>query len=297
MRGVSLFSGIGGLDLAAECANVSIVGQVEIDPYCQQILARHWPQVRRYADVRHVTGSEFGQVDLIFGGIPCQPFSVAGNQRGRADERYLWPEMRRLVQATQPHWVVVENVANIAHVALDDIWRELEDDGYACGAYVLPATAVNAPHRRERLFVVAHTQRGRRRWRTHAASWHNRYGTTPEWYQGAHGTTRPGTFLSEHDSAAIRHLHERAIALEFESRLGRILDGIPAWMDAARWPSAPTHPQHAWERERATTLLTDALWKNRVRALGNAVVPQQAFPIFAALMAVDEFLDTAGEDA
>lgn len=295
MRGLSLFSGIGGLDLAAECAGISVVGQVECDSYCQQVLTRHWPRVHRVADVKDVTGREFGRVDIIFGGIPCQPFSVAGSQRGRDDERYLWPEMRRIVQATQPHWVVVENVANISNVALDDIWSELEADGYAAGAYILPAYAVNAPHRRERLFIVAHTQRGRRQWRTHAASRHNRYGTTPEWYQGAHGIAGASTLLPEQYDGP-PDVRERAVALEFESRLGRILNGLPTWMDQSRWPSAPTQPQHDWEPERATTLLTDALWRQRVQALGNAVVPQQAFPIFAAITAVDDFLSDSVND-
>lgn len=290
MRALSLFSGIGGLDLAAEYAQIDIVGQVELDPYCLQVLARHWPHVLRIANVFDVTGSEFGPLDIIFGGIPCQPFSTAGKRRGRDDSRYLWPEMRRVLRAAQPRWVVIENVANIVNVGLDDIWTELETDGYTVGAYILPAHAVGTPHRRERLFIVAYAQRGGRRWWTHAPSRNDRDRAASQWDESAHGVAGAGEVLSD-KLCVFQHIRERAITLEFESRLGRIINGLPAWMDQSRWPSAPTNTQRPWEPRRAgTDILTDDLWKKRVRALGNAVVPQQAYPLFAAIAAADTML-------
>lgn len=99
LRMLSLCSGIGGADLAVEWTGaIEIVGQVEVDPFCQRILEKHWPHVKRMGDIREVRGDEFGSIDLVVGGIPCQPFSSAGKQRGTDDDRYLWPDMFRIVQ-------------------------------------------------------------------------------------------------------------------------------------------------------------------------------------------------------
>src|SRR5579859_5694725 len=154
MRMLSLFSGIGGLDLAAEWAGMEIVGQVEIDPFCQAVLAKHWPDVPRKADIYDVVGDEFGTIDIVAGGFPCQPFSVAGKRRGKADDRYLWPEMFRVITAARPAWVCGENVPALVGMALDDVCADLESAGYSCWPVLIPACAVGAPHLRERLFIV-----------------------------------------------------------------------------------------------------------------------------------------------
>ena len=159
---LSLFSGIGGLDLAAEWAGFKTVGQCEWADYPTKVLEKHWPDVPRWKDIRTLTGGSFYErtgrrtVDIISGGFPCQPFSVAGKRRGKEDDRYLWPEMVRVIKELRPTWVVGENVAGIVRMALPDILSELEACGYRTRAFLIPACAVGARHRRYRVAIVAH---------------------------------------------------------------------------------------------------------------------------------------------
>jgi DNA (cytosine-5)-methyltransferase 1 len=159
MRFLSLFAGIGGFDLGLERAGMTCAGQVEIDPFCQRVLAKHWPNVKRMGDIREVKGDEFGTVDLVAGGFPCQPFSFAGKQRGQKDNRYLWPEMLRVIEAIRPRWVLGENVAGIIHMGLDKVLFDLEVQGYACQALIIPACSVGAPHRRDRVWIIGNSNK------------------------------------------------------------------------------------------------------------------------------------------
>jgi len=157
---LSLFSGIGGLDLAAEWAGFTTIGQCDNADYPTKILNKHWPDVPKWKDIRHVTAADFktktgkNTVTLISGGFPCQPFSQAGKRRGSADDRYLWPEMFRVIEELRPRWVVGENVAGFVSMALDKALSDLESIGYEARAFVFPACAVDAPHQRMRCFVV-----------------------------------------------------------------------------------------------------------------------------------------------
>ena len=161
---LSLFSGIGGLDLAAEWAGIKTVGQCEWADYPTKVLERHWEGVPRWKDIRTLTGESFYErtgrrtVDIISGGFPCQPFSVAGKQRGKEDDRYLWPEMVRVIKELRPTWVVGENVAGIVRMALADILSELEACGYRTRTFLIPACAVGARHRRYRVAIVGYSE-------------------------------------------------------------------------------------------------------------------------------------------
>ena len=154
----SLFSGIGGFDLGLERAGMTIKWQVEIDDFCNKVLEKHWPDVKRYRDIKELRGDELEPVDLICGGFPCQPFSAAGKRRSKEDDRYLWPEMLRVIRAVRPNWIIGENVAGIVSLALDDVLSDLESEGYACQSFIIPACAVNAPHRRDRVWIIAHAR-------------------------------------------------------------------------------------------------------------------------------------------
>lgn len=162
---LSLFTGIGGLDLAAEWVGIQTIGQCEWAEYPTKVLEKHWPDVPRWKDIRTLTGESFYErtgrrtVDVISGGFPCQPFSVAGKQRGKEDDRYLWPEMVRVIKELRPTWVIGENVAGIVRMALADILSELEACGYRTRAFLIPACAVGARHRRYRVAIVAHSDR------------------------------------------------------------------------------------------------------------------------------------------
>jgi DNA (cytosine-5)-methyltransferase 1 len=167
MTHLSLFSGIGGLDIAAEWAGFEAVGQCEWADYPRKVLEKHWPGLPRWCDIRTLSKESFYEttglesVTVLSGGFPCQPFSTAGKRRGKADDRYLWPEMLRVIQEIRPRWVVSENVAGIVNMELDTVLSDLEKIGYACQAFVIPACAVDAPHRRSRVAIVAHSGCGR----------------------------------------------------------------------------------------------------------------------------------------
>lgn len=162
MNVLSLFAGIGGLDLGLERAGMTTVGQVEIDPWCRQVLARHWPDAPRHDDVRTApdwwASTERPTVDVVCGGFPCQPFSTAGLRRGTGDERWGWPWMAGVVRSVRPRYIVVENVAALVRDA--DAWGWLLGDlaelGFDAEWGVLPACALGAPHARERVFLVAY---------------------------------------------------------------------------------------------------------------------------------------------
>ena len=244
MTGLSLFSGIGGLDLAAEMAGIQTVAMCEKDPFCRRVLCKHWPDVPIYEDVFELRGEDVGPVDVIHGGFPCQPFSVAGRQRGQKDERYLWPEFSRLVEEIGPRWVVAENVPGILTLAADDVCKDLERLDYSVGIWHFEAAAVRAPHRRARVFFVGYSD-------CQGLSIAQRCRENAE-RTGGGATCRASWWSAEPD-------------------VGRGLDGLYPWLDGN------------WERGIPRTAVGVKDRVNRLRALGNAVVPQQAYPIFAAI--------------
>ncbi len=163
LRLLSLCSGVGGIDYAwSHLLGQEIAGQVENDPYCQAVLHKQWPDVVKRSDIRELQEEDpFGPVDVVAGGIPCQPFSFSGQRRGTDDDRHLWPFALPIIKRKQPTWALIENVVGFISLALDLVQTDLEDAGYVSQAFVLPACAVGAPHIRERVFIVAHTTRKR----------------------------------------------------------------------------------------------------------------------------------------
>ena len=158
MRALSLFSGIGGDTLAAKAAGIETVAFCEKDIFCQKVLARHWPDVPIFTDVYELRGDQFEGIDIMCGGFPCQPFSVAGKQKGKDDARHLWPEVARLVGEIKPRWCFFENVPGILNIAADDVCADLERLGYEVGVWNFEAAAVGANHRRARIAFIAHLE-------------------------------------------------------------------------------------------------------------------------------------------
>ncbi|WP_345212036.1 DNA cytosine methyltransferase [Mucilaginibacter gynuensis] len=163
MKHASLFSGIGGFDLAAEWVGWDNIFHCEWNTFCQQVLKFHFPKSKSYDDI---TKTDFtiwrGLIDVLTGGFPCQPYSLAGQRKGKADERHLWPQMLRAIREIRPRWVVGENVFGLVNwnggMVFNEVQADLEAEGYEVFPYVLPACAVNAPHRRDRVWFVAYAR-------------------------------------------------------------------------------------------------------------------------------------------
>jgi DNA (cytosine-5)-methyltransferase 1 len=162
MRLLDLFAGIGGFSLAAHWMGWETVAFVEKEPFCQKVLNKNFPGVPVHGDIFEFDGKPLrGTVDIISGGFPCQPFSTAGKRKGRGDERAIFPQMLRVVDEVRPRWVVAENVRGLLSIesgqAFEEVAASLERIGYELQTFCIPACALDAPHRRERLWIVAHT--------------------------------------------------------------------------------------------------------------------------------------------
>lgn len=249
---LDLFSGIGGFSLGLSWAGeFETSAFCEIDPYCQKVLRKHWPDVPIYDDIKALTNERLRAdgivgIDVVTGGFPCQGFSFAGKRRGKEDDRYLWPEMLRVIAEVKPAWVIGENVPGIISLALDTVLSDLEGQGYTCQTFVIPACGVDAPHKRNRVWVIAHDNCYRRR--IQQESWSQCQSQTDTYYNGqeepmgnANSQRCEESNFSSLQTGRIRI--ESSFRREIESRICRVSHGIPNRMD-------------------------------RIRALGNAVVPQ-----------------------
>lgn len=320
MKSIELFAGIGGIALAAEWAGIETVAFCEREPYCQKLLNQNFPNVPVFDDVRTLNRQLLedkgviepnGTIDIISGGFPCQPYSIAGKRRGTEDDRDLWPEMFRIIEELRPTWVVGENVANFANMELDRTVLDLESAGYKVQTLLIPAVAVEAPHERMRTFVVAYADSfGRNNGRNNREERFissdiggqlekgdakrngriNRAGevcstltdtyseglegknrsklessNTPRCSNVAHaknkGDVRRDRFISDNDRPSNKRRDHRNREKTndggqwwaAEPNVGRVAHGIPNRVD-------------------------------RIKGLGNAVVPQQIYPIFKAIV-------------
>lgn len=168
MRHGSLFSGIGGFDLAAEWMGWDNVFHCEWAEFPRKILKHYWPNADSYGDITKTDFNVYrGTIDILTGGFPCQPYSQAGKRKGKDDDRHLWPHMLRAIREIKPRWVVGENVFGLTNwnggVVLEEVCAELEAEGYSVQPFIIPAAAVGAPHRRDRVWFVAYANGMRRR--------------------------------------------------------------------------------------------------------------------------------------
>lgn len=260
----SLFSGIGGFDLAAERVGWRNVFQVEKDPYCTAVLTKNFPNVIKYGDIKGVDFTAFrGGIDVLSGGFPCQPFSHAGKQKGLDDDRYLWPEYDRAIEEIRPRWVIGENVIGIKNVALDLVCASLESKGYAVQPVVIPASAVGAWHRRERIWIIANDNREREFCETGRGEIGQRPrdghqdaahvdGPLVERYAGDEPIGPQGAQPHGRDGASYWSLYWIEVVAEF-------------CRDHARLPSR----------------------MDRIKSLGNAIVPQVAQEIFQLINVIE----------
>ena len=163
MRLLDLFSGIGGFSYAAEklVGGYETVAFCEQDEFCQQVLRKHWKDVPIYDDVRTIDATRLGTIDIVAGGFPCQAVSQAGLQKATEDDRWLWDEMLRIIQDCKPKWVIGENVVGLINInqgiLFEQVQTDLEKEGYSVQSVVIPAASKNAPHRRDRVWIIAHS--------------------------------------------------------------------------------------------------------------------------------------------
>ena len=198
MKHGSLFSGIGGFDLAAQWMEWENILQVEIDTWCQKLLKQHYPDAQQFSDIREFDGRPFaGKLDIISGGFPCQPYSTAGERKGKEDSRHLWPEMLRVICEIQPRWVVGENVRGLINwnggMVFDEVQSDLESAGYEVQPFLLPAAGCNAPHQRERIWFIAHAAGIRRIGNDGAWKDSQQCGTGREAFNEFNGVSGKGT--------------------------------------------------------------------------------------------------------
>lgn len=163
MKHLDLFSGIGGFALAARWAGIETVAFCEIEPFPRKVLEKNFPGIPIHHDIRELNGSEYAGIDIITGGYPCQPFSLAGKRKGTEDDRHLWPEMFRIIKQARPTFIVAENVIGHVTMGIDKVLNDLECEGYSTRPLVIPACAVDSPHRRDRVWILAYSNKKQER--------------------------------------------------------------------------------------------------------------------------------------
>jgi len=269
----SLFSGIGGFDLAAEWMGWKNIFHCEWNPFGQRVLKHYWPNAKSYNDI---TKTDFtihrGTIDILTGGFPCQPYSQAGKRLGKEDDRHLWPEMLRAIREIQPTYVVGENVRGLTNwnggLVFDEVQSEMEAEGYEVTPFLLPACAVGAPHRRDRIWFIAHSIRERTRQSTRRFNQSRELLQATKWEKDKqfHKSFEPSGVITDTKS---RRLEE----WKFSS--------IP------EWSNFPTQPPVRLRDDGLSSQLdgiTFPKWCHEsIKAGGNAIVPQVAFEIFRAV--------------
>jgi DNA (cytosine-5)-methyltransferase 1 len=263
----SLFSGIGGLDLGLERVGMKVIWQSEIDPYGCQVLKKHWPEVVNHGNIKEIKWGNIVRPDIICGGYPCQPFSTAGKRNGADDPRHLWPWVREAISELRPKYAILENVRGHITLGLSEVLGELAGIGYDAEWQIVSANSVGAPHLRERIIIVAYPFRQlantdnsgclyrqpqiftANRW-LNALSFIGTSGTNVADTTKQHSNGKPNYSGNSKQPETVSEFGdsgwaERANNWQVEPDVGRVANGVPSRVD-------------------------------RLRGLGNAVVPQVA---------------------
>lgn len=327
MRHGSLFSGIGGFDLAAQWLGWENVFHCEWNPFGQRVLKHYWPNADSHHDITKTNFTQYAnRIDILTGGFPCQPYSSAGKRKGKEDERHLWPEMLRTIREVAPRYVVGENVLGLTNwdggIVFDEVHTDLETAGYEVAAMVVPAAAVNAPHGRDRVWFVA------RRNATDAS--YNKHGLQTEGgldmdgsllggrerEQKTNGFDFVGSNEPTTDAKSVRRNgaggeHQQDIdknqngVFEYRSKRGgmgaefeRHGEGWGATdavggrkFERTNWETFPTQPPVCSGNDGFPDQLdgiTFSKWRHEsLKAYGNAIVPQVAFEIFKVIQKIE----------
>ena len=312
MRLLDLFSGIGGFSYAAEklVGGYETVAFCEQDEFCQKVLRKHWKDVPIYDDVRTIDAARLGRIDIVAGGFPCQAVSQAGLQKATEDDRWLWDEMLRIIQDCKPRWVIGENVVGLINInqgiLFEQVQTDLEKEGYSVQSVVIPACAKNAPHRRDRVWIVGYSnatntkrmgweQRSKIREASEREGWANKFSNSSstvrerEDVANTEGINRyDNEIVRKHGKAATQEVFrnrncisntqgqksKKSACRATQRKMGYLDDGISRGL-LRHFDREPEHIP------RVTTGEKDC--SKKLRSLGNSIVPQVAAEIFNAI--------------
>ena len=288
----SLFSGIGGFDLAAEWIGWDNLFHCEWNEFGQKVLKHYWPQAESFTDITKTNFSKYeNKIDVLTGGFPCQPYSMAGKRKGKNDERHLWPEMCRAIREIKPRWIVGENVFGLVNwsggLVFNEVQTDLENEGYEVQPFLLPAAAVNAPHRRDRIWFIAHAvsfdtrSNELRPIRQENETTNNKGAQSVYNAVRSNGTKRTAANANSNGQYRSHSKYEKKSSQARINALGNIKQV------STNWQNFPTvAPVCAGDDGLSAKLdgVTFSKWrKESIKAGGNAIVPQVVYQIFKTI--------------
>jgi DNA (cytosine-5)-methyltransferase 1 len=309
MTHASLFSGIGGFDLAAEWIGWDNIFHCEWNPFGQKVLAHHFPNSKSYNDITKTDFSiHAGEIDILTGGFPCQPYSQAGKRLGKADERHLFPHMLRCIKEVKPRWVIGENVRGLVNwnegMVFNEVYDDLEREGYEVQSFLIPAASVNAPHQRQRIWFVAYCNNEKRfRQNNNNREWNIEKQKS---YDRNKLRNNIGSIIESGNVA-----NSKCIRLQHSSKTRQISGeetnakrkGSESTLSfktndngyKSKWENFPTQSPVCGGDDglpRELDNITFPKWrKESIKAYGNAIVPQVAYEIFKTIQSFEDLVN------
>ena len=282
MRHVDICSGIGGFALGFQWAELSSpVLFCDIEPWSRKVLAKHWPDVPIAEDVKELANDPDGLIpdcDILTAGYPCQPFSLAGERRGTEDDRHIWPYILSIVKTKRPSWCVFENVYGHVSMGLDEVLSDLEGQGYAARPFIVPACAADAPHRRDRVWIIARNV-GDARCRSSNKRWHAKAREKAKWSASSSVNKRSGQDVAHCNSAGLQGRQNARDTSQSRAQRDKQSARRSECADGQNWLPEPAVGRVANGIPRRV---------DRLRGLGNAIVPQIAMRIGQTIKAVHD---------
>lgn len=308
---LDLFSGIGGFSLAADKFGIETIGFVEKDEFCQKILKKHWKNVSIESDIRNVKGDNYGSATIVSGGFPCQPFSVAGKRKGTDDDRYLWDETIRVVTECKPRWFIGENVDGLVNIQNGMVLRQVQDDlekeGFQVQCLVIPASGVGAWHQRKRVWIIAYSdsncksdltkygqERSRKLGESHVSDTQHNGLYRPKGDATIKSSNQSEEWVSIGDDKHVSDTNHSRFQNRTEqcegqstssqqressiSRQSSVSDSESWWQTQSELCGVPDGVSYELHKDRT----------NRIKALGNSIVPQIAEQLFKSIIYAEQ---------
>ena len=292
---LDLFSGIGGFSYAAEQFGIKTIGFVEKDEFCQKVLKKHWKNVPIESDIRNVKGDNYGTATIVSGGFPCQPFSVAGKRKGQDDDRYLWDETIRVVAECKPRWFIGENVDGLVNIQEGMVLRQVQDDlekeGFQVQCLVIPASGVGAWHQRKRIWIIGHNVSNTNSWELHGCMSTSRL--CGEKLKGLDSneekdrneiwseTERCGEQVADRGNVSDSDKQRTQIQIKGKQpsiKMSGSTEQKSWWQAQSELCGVPNGVSYELHSDRT----------NRIKALGNSIVPQIAEQLFKSIIYAEQ---------